>query len=130
MSTTSTYRSPLVARYASPAMAELFGDEARTVKLPLPRNGVMVEARDLDGDERADLLVRYGPADGAERLGETEVCGVRIRDDKHAGRVLVESVDDPGSLRPADRRQPDAAIEQALPAELAVADEWLASREA
>jgi hypothetical protein len=52
---------------------ELFGDEARTVKLPLPRNGIMVEARDLDGDERADLLVRYGPADGAERLGELRI---------------------------------------------------------
>jgi hypothetical protein len=52
---------------------ELFGDEARTVELPLPRNGVMVEARDLDGDERADLLVRYGPADGAERLGELRI---------------------------------------------------------
>ena len=52
---------------------KLFGDEARTVELPLPRNGVMVEARDLDGDERADLLVRYGPADGAERLGELRI---------------------------------------------------------
>jgi hypothetical protein len=33
----------------------------------------MVEARDLDGDGRADLLVRYGPSDGAERVGELRV---------------------------------------------------------
>jgi len=52
-----------------PGIAEptLFGDKGRTVSLVLPRNGQMVQARDLDGDERADLLVRYGPADGAER---------------------------------------------------------------
>jgi hypothetical protein len=48
----------------------LFGPAAGKVSLPLPRNGQMVEARDLDGDGRADLLARYGPADGPERARE------------------------------------------------------------
>lgn len=42
----------------------LFGKSTQELRLPLPRNGQMVEARDLDDDGRADLLVRYGPADG------------------------------------------------------------------
>jgi hypothetical protein len=52
----------------------LFGDDGRVLSMPLPRNGQMVEARDLDGDGRADLLVRYGPADGAD-----EARTLRIR---------------------------------------------------
>lgn len=54
------------------AGAAIFGDDERVISLPLPRNGQMVEARDLDGDGRSDLMVRYGPADG-ERAGELRV---------------------------------------------------------
>jgi hypothetical protein len=55
-----------------PGVAEpgLFGKSRQVVSIPLPRNGQMVEARDLDDDGRSDLLVRYGPADGEERTGE------------------------------------------------------------
>ena len=55
-----------------PGVAEpgLFGRSTQVVSIPLPRNGQMVEARDLDDDGRSDLLVRYGPADGEERTGE------------------------------------------------------------
>jgi hypothetical protein len=56
--------------YPGKADPSLFGDKGRVMSLVLPRNGQMVEARDLDGDERADLLVRYGPADGAEKERE------------------------------------------------------------
>ncbi len=52
----------------------LFGErEKKALSLPLPRNGQMVEARDLDDDGRMDLIVRYGPADGAERVGELRI---------------------------------------------------------
>lgn len=51
----------------------LFGDKPRGMSLPLPRNGQMVEARDLDDDGRSDLLVRYGPADGEERARELRI---------------------------------------------------------
>jgi len=52
---------------------ELFGEREKVLSLPLPRNGQMVEARDVDQDGRMDLLVRYGPADGAERVGELRI---------------------------------------------------------
>ena len=51
----------------------LFGDETRTLSMPLPRNGQMVKARDLDNDGRTDLLIRYGPADGEERVRELRI---------------------------------------------------------
>ena len=51
----------------------LFGKSERTLALPLPINGQMVEARDLDDDGRADLIIRYGPADGTEFFGELRV---------------------------------------------------------
>jgi hypothetical protein len=56
--------------YPGVAEPSLFGKSRQVVSLPLPRNGQMVEARDLDDDGRSDLLVRYGPADGEERTGE------------------------------------------------------------
>ena len=51
----------------------IFGDEGRVLALPMPINGQMVEARDLDGDDRADLLIRYGPADGEPFFGQLRV---------------------------------------------------------
>jgi hypothetical protein len=51
----------------------LFSDKPRGMSLPLPRNGRMVEARDLDEDGRSDLLVRYGPADGEARARELRI---------------------------------------------------------
>jgi len=59
--------------YPGGADEALFGDKPRGLALPLPSNGQMVEARDLDDDGRADLLVRYGPADGAERSRELRI---------------------------------------------------------
>ncbi|MGB5622193.1 MAG: VCBS repeat-containing protein [Gammaproteobacteria bacterium] len=58
----------------------MFGKNGQTLSLPLPRNGQMVEARDLDDDGRADLLVRYGPADGVERASELRVLLSEPRD--------------------------------------------------
>ena len=43
----------------------LFSEKSENLTLALPRSGQMVEARDLNDDGRADLIVRYGPADGA-----------------------------------------------------------------
>jgi len=65
-----------------PGVAEpaLFGKKGRVLSLPLPRNGQMVEARDLDDDGRSDLLVRYGPADGVERASELRVLLSEPRD--------------------------------------------------
>lgn len=51
----------------------LFSDKPRGMSLPLPRNGQMVEARDVDDDGLADLLVRYGPADGEARARELRI---------------------------------------------------------
>ena len=52
----------------------LFGkQQLQSLELPLPSNGQMVEARDLDDDGRADLLVRYGLADGPKRQGELRI---------------------------------------------------------
>jgi len=51
----------------------LFGKKGQSLSLPLPRNGQMVEASDLDGDGLADLLVRYGPADGPDRQRELRI---------------------------------------------------------
>lgn len=59
--------------YPGVGVPELFGKREKTLSLPLPRNGQMVEARDVDDDGRIDLLVRYGPADGAERVGELRI---------------------------------------------------------
>jgi hypothetical protein len=50
--------------HAGTGQDPLFADERETLTLPLPRSGQMVEAEDLNGDGRADLIVRYGPADG------------------------------------------------------------------
>ena len=47
-----------------------FSEEARTLGVALPRNGQMLEARDLDDDGLSDLLIRYGPADGDGRSRE------------------------------------------------------------
>jgi len=58
-----------------PGLAEqpMFGKKGQTLSLALPRNGQMVEARDLDDDGRSDLLVRYGPADGEKRARELRI---------------------------------------------------------
>jgi hypothetical protein len=55
-----------------PGVADLtpFGEDARTLNLALPRNGQMLEARDVVDDGLSDLLIRYGPADGDQRARE------------------------------------------------------------
>ena len=42
----------------------LFADDAVTRRVPLPRNGELVAADDVNGDGRADLIIRYNAADG------------------------------------------------------------------
>ncbi len=59
--------------YPGTGKDELFGKKGDSLTLPLPSNGQMVEARDLNDDGRADLLVRYGPADGPDRQGELRI---------------------------------------------------------
>jgi hypothetical protein len=43
----------------------LFADDATDLDVDLPRNGDLVTTEDIDGDGRADLLIRYNAADGA-----------------------------------------------------------------
>ena len=52
---------------------KLFTERTQEISLPLPTSGLMVEARDLDDDGRADLIVRYGPADGEERANTLRI---------------------------------------------------------
>ena len=66
--------------YPGVAGPALFGKKGQGLSLPLPRNGQMVEASDLDGDGRVDLLVRYGPADGADRARELRIL-LSVQDD-------------------------------------------------
>jgi hypothetical protein len=42
----------------------LFADESFEMDVILPRNGDLVAAEDIDGDDRADLVIRYNAADG------------------------------------------------------------------
>jgi hypothetical protein len=42
----------------------LFREDAVTRQLPLPRNGDLVSAEDIDGDGRDDLIIRYDESDG------------------------------------------------------------------
>ena len=42
----------------------LFADDAVTRRVPLPRNGELVAADDINGDRLADLVIRYNAADG------------------------------------------------------------------
>jgi len=65
--------------YPGVGQGSVFGKTGRVLSLPLPRNGQMVEARDLDDDGRSDLLVRYGPADGPERVGELRILRYATR---------------------------------------------------
>lgn len=43
---------------------ELFVDESIDIEVDLPRNGELVTSEDVDGDGRADLIMRYTAADG------------------------------------------------------------------
>ena len=44
--------------------AGLFAEDAVTRRVPLPRNGELVAADDVNGDGRTDLIIRYNAADG------------------------------------------------------------------
>jgi hypothetical protein len=55
----------------------LFSGKLGAVSTVLPRNGGLVEAMDLDKDGRADLVIRYGKADGAELAGQVRVLLAR-----------------------------------------------------
>ncbi|MEM9055927.1 MAG: VCBS repeat-containing protein [Pseudomonadota bacterium] len=57
-------RKEKLAVYDGVAGDALFAEAALELDVPLPRNGELVEATDLNGDERADLVVRYTVADG------------------------------------------------------------------
>jgi hypothetical protein len=57
--------------------SKLFDDAGDEASLPLPRNGQMVEAHDLDEDGRSELVVRYGPADGAALSRTVRVFSLR-----------------------------------------------------
>ena len=46
--------------------AGLFADDSVEMDVVLPRNGDLVAAEDVDGDDRADLVIRYNAADGNE----------------------------------------------------------------
>ena len=43
---------------------DLFTDDAIEMSIDLPRNGELVAVEDIDGDDRADLILRYNESDG------------------------------------------------------------------
>jgi hypothetical protein len=45
---------------------DLFADESIRIEVNLPRNGDLVASEDVDGDGRADLVMRYTAADGEQ----------------------------------------------------------------
>lgn len=55
----------------------LFSGKLGEINTVLPRNGGLVEAMDVDKDGRADLVIRYGKADGADRVGQIRVLLAR-----------------------------------------------------
>ena len=48
----------------------LFGDDATKMRIELPRNGELVTTDDINGDGRADLIIRYNESDD-EGLSQT-----------------------------------------------------------
>ena len=48
------------------ANENLFADDSTRIEVDLPRNGMLVMSEDIDGDGRADLIMRYTTADGEE----------------------------------------------------------------
>ena len=49
---------------------ELFGDDTTQIRIELPRNGELVTTDDINGDGRADLIIRYNESDD-EGLSQT-----------------------------------------------------------
>ena len=49
---------------------KLFARKATKFSAPLPKNGALVDARDLNGDGKADLLFHYGNDDAADKRYE------------------------------------------------------------
>jgi len=49
---------------------DLFASKAQTVRLDLPGNGELVQAEDVDGDGRSDLIIRYDRSDSEEQSAE------------------------------------------------------------
>jgi hypothetical protein len=52
--------------FAGRPTAELFADDAMDLTVELPRNGDLVDVKDINGDDRSDLVIRYNATDGAE----------------------------------------------------------------
>jgi len=52
--------------FAGRPTAELFADDAMDLTVELPRNGELVDVKDINGDDRSDLVIRYNATDGAE----------------------------------------------------------------
>ena len=55
----------------------LFADDAVSRRVPLPRNGELVTAEDLNEDGRADLIIRYNAADGASAASSVRLLIAR-----------------------------------------------------
>ena len=52
--------------FAGRPTAELFADDAMDLTVELPRNGDLVDVKDINGDDRSDLVIRYNATDGAD----------------------------------------------------------------
>jgi len=50
--------------FAGVRTTSLFADDPSDMEVDLPRNGDLVTTEDIDGDGRADLVIRYNAADG------------------------------------------------------------------
>ena len=52
---------------------KLFVRKSTKIKVPLPKDGRMVAVKDLNGDGKADLVIRYDRLDGKERSKQLRV---------------------------------------------------------
>ena len=59
-------RKGKLALYQGEATPRLFSKAADILDVPMPRNGELVRADDINGDGKADIVVRYTVADGDE----------------------------------------------------------------
>ena len=59
--------------YRGEASERLFVKKGIDADIPLPRNGELVKGKDVNGDGKTDLTIRYSDADGEEKLGTVRI---------------------------------------------------------
>lgn len=66
------------------------------------------------GDSRCDSEVLFDDGPGSKLTREVLVGEVVARDDDAAAGILIEAVDDPGTLDPTDRRKTTEVVEEGV----------------